>query len=109
MAFVRRIRTGAAVALVAAAAATLFVAPAAHASVDPTSCTWGTDMSKPMTAATCYANPNPNGWYVRESCEWHSGKITYVNGTVSYAVGWGTSSATCPAWTELGESELVNL
>lgn len=105
MASVRRIRTGAAVALAAAAAATVFAAPAAHASVDPTSCTWGVDMSKELTAATCYADPNPNGWYVRESCEW----ITYVNGTVSYAVGWGTSRATCPAWTELGESELVNL
>lgn len=109
MAPVRRILTTASATLLAAASMTLFAAPAAHASVNPYTCTWGADMSVPRISATCYADPNPNGWYLRESCEWHTGKITYVNGTISYNVGWGTSNAVCPAWTELGESELVNL
>ena len=109
MAPVRRIRNGAAAALIAAASLTTLSAPAAHASVNPYTCTYGRDMSVPRISATCYANPNPNGWYLRESCEMHTGNIIYVNGTVSYNVGWGTSNAICPAWTELGESELINL
>lgn len=109
MASVRRIRNGAAAALIAATSMTLFASPAAHASVDPATCTWGRDLSQERIVATCYASPNPNGWYLRESCEWHSGKITYVNGTISWADGWGTSQAQCPLWTELGESEFVNL
>jgi hypothetical protein len=109
MTAVLRIRDGAAAALIAAASLSVLAVPAAHASVNPYTCTYGTDMSVPRISATCYANPNPNGWYLRESCEMHTGKIIYVNGTISYAVGWGTSNAVCPAWTELGESELVNL
>ena len=108
----RRIRHASAAVLLASAGftgLTLAAAPAANAAVDPSSCVWGYNLSIPQVSATCYANPNPHGWYLREACETPRGTTVYVNGTLVYTVGTGTSIARCPANTELGGSQLINL
>ena len=108
----RRIRHTAPAVLLASAGftgLTLIAAPAANAAVDPASCVWGYNLSVPRISATCFANPNPHGWYLREACETPRGTTVYVNGTVVYVVGTGTSNAICPANTELGGSQLINL
>lgn len=108
----RRIRHSSAAVLLASAGFTglmVLAAPAADAAVDPASCVWGYDLSVPRISATCYANPNPHGWYLREACDTPRGTTIYVNGTVVYTVGTGTSIAICPHNTELGGSQLINL
>jgi hypothetical protein len=107
MAPIRRIRNSAAAVLLAAGGLTALAAPA-HAAVVPSSCTYSYDLSIPRVAATCY-DPTPNGWYLRVGCETPRGKVIYVNGTVVYTAGTGTSIAQCGHGTELGQSTLVNL
>ncbi|NUP49876.1 MAG: hypothetical protein HOW97_21565 [Catenulispora sp.] len=109
---IRKLRNSSAAVLLATAGLTGFTAlaaPAAHAAVDPASCVYGYDLSVPRISATCIANPNPHGWYLRVACETPRGTVIWVNGTVAYTVGTGISNAICPSRTELGESQLINL
>ena len=106
-----RIRHGSAAVLLASASFTglmVLNASAANAAVDPSSCVWAYDLSAPRVSATCYASPNPHGWYLKEACDTAHGTI-YVKGTAVYTVGTGTSIATCPHNSELSGSQLINM
>ncbi|MFC4529289.1 hypothetical protein [Sphaerisporangium dianthi] len=108
MSIVRGISNGAAAALIGAAGIVALTASPAHAAVDPASCTYSFNLSIPQVAATCI-DPTPTRWYLRARCDTFRGTFVYVNGTLVYGPGTGTSLARCPSRTELGDYTLVNL
>ncbi|WP_037599874.1 hypothetical protein [Streptacidiphilus rugosus] len=86
----------------------LTAAPAAHADVIPSSCTYkfGVVNYQARVFATCDAT-NSNPWDVRVECVNPAGRITWINGTVSY--GPGSSLGQCPVATEIDDVYPQNL
>ncbi|WP_433076798.1 hypothetical protein ACQP1P_32860 [Dactylosporangium sp. CA-052675] len=95
----RRIRTIAAAALLAGAAAVALDAQPAAAAV--TGCVYGSNLSLNQMSATC-TTTLAERWYLRLTCErLGTGHDIYANGSLVYGPGRDTSIARCPLNTEI--------
>lgn len=105
MSLVRMVRAGAVLALLAGAGVATGAAPA-EAAIVPGSCVYGYDLSNNWVTATC-DDDNSSYWYLRALCSRFSGlPPVFVNGSIVYGPGRGTSHVQCPADTELGPTTI---
>jgi hypothetical protein len=107
MSLVRAVRAGAALTLLGAAGMVASGAAPAEAAIVPGSCVYGYNMSNNWETATC-TDDNSSYWYLRIECDrFIDLPPIFVNGSIVYGPGRGTSHVQCPHNTELGPTTIV--